>query len=65
MADFILFHSSAFVTMTPITQAAKDWIDDNIAPETVRLGSGQTIVVERPYLMNIVDGATADGLSFG
>ena len=47
--------------LTPITQAAKDWIKENVQAESWQW-LGHTLVIEHRYISDIVQGMVDDGL---
>jgi len=50
--------------LTPLTDEAREWIDDNISPESWQwLGGG--LGVEHSYIADIVDGMEEEGLKHG
>ena len=61
--DFSLQYHGSISILYPYTDAAKDWIDQNLGDDIIKWGNG--IVIEHPYVDNIVLGIIADGLSFG
>ena len=52
-------HGSLF-TATPVTDAGRDWIDENVGGETQWWCGG--LVVEHRFIDNLVDGMVGDGL---
>jgi len=62
MADFKWFNDGSIVVLTPQSDEAEAWLDDNVmTPETMRWGRG--IVVELRYINDLITGITADGFT--
>jgi hypothetical protein len=62
MAGFKWFNDGSIVVLTPQSDEAEAWLDDNVmTPETMRWGRG--IVVELRYINDLITGITADGLT--
>ena len=59
--DLAFTNSSAFVLCQPMTERGTDWIKNNVTTAEFQL-SGNTLIIERRYLADIVHGARADGL---
>ena len=53
-------HPSVFL-LTPLSQAAREWVAINIDPDATWLGNG--VGIETRYVRDIVEGLQADGLS--
>ena len=48
--------------LAPKTQVGRDWIDQNIGPDNGFQPYYPTVVVEHPYVGDIVEGMVAAGL---
>jgi hypothetical protein len=59
MIDLTIVDHGSIMLMRANTDAAREWIDNHIVCATHWCGS---IVVEPRYIVDIVDGAHADGL---
>jgi hypothetical protein len=60
--DFDVSDAGSICIVTPMTEAAQDWLDANVTnDETQYWGPG--IVVEPRYLENLVNGIIGDGLT--
>lgn len=60
--DFCVTGSGSVFLLIPLTDAANEWVEANLPEDAQRLGRG--IAVEHRYILDIVDGAQADGLTF-
>lgn len=49
--------------LRPVSPAGSEWIAQHIPADAVRLGDG--VAVEHRYIVDIISGAVADGLSVG
>jgi len=47
--------------LTPVSEEAKQWIDDNVASEPWQW-LGRSLVIENRYLADIIEGMVNDGL---
>lgn len=63
MTDFHIIDHGSIAVLSPLSVDAKDWCDEHLPEDAQRWGGGY--VVEPRYLGDIVDGACADGLTFG
>jgi hypothetical protein len=54
-------HHGSLTILTPLSQAAKDWIDEHIDPDHLTFGRG--IVIECRFAEAILNGLTNDGLT--
>lgn len=62
MPDFRILNEGSIVIVTPDTDEAQVWLDENvITPETMTWGRG--IVVEARYISDLITGIKADGLT--
>jgi hypothetical protein len=60
LTDFIVRNEGSIVLLTPITNVAKEWVEEHL-PEDVQHW-GTAIVVEPRYIMDILQGIHEDGL---
>lgn len=58
--DFWVQNHGSLFLLIPQTDAANQWVDDNLPEDVTRFGRG--IVVEHRYISDIVDGIRGDGL---
>jgi hypothetical protein len=58
--DFIVTDHGTIALLTPITDAAKQWVEDHL-PED-RQTFGDSVVVEPRYLLDILHGINEEGL---
>jgi hypothetical protein len=63
MSDFIVSNHGTIFTLTPRTEEAKDWINNNIDTENAQW-FGQALIVEHRYIDDILFGIDQDGLEF-
>jgi hypothetical protein len=61
VTDFTLSGGGTIYLLRPITDAARDWVDQHIPDDAMWLG-GQ-VAIEHRYVDDILDGITAEGLS--
>lgn len=62
MADFLLANHGSILTLTPLTQPARDWQAEHLSgPETQTWGRGT--VIEPRYWAPIKEGIESDGLT--
>lgn len=59
MIDISVWDEGSIILITPITQAATDWVEKNIEVATM---FGNAIVVEHRYAMDLLITAQEDGL---
>ena len=60
MSDFHLADHGSVVLLTPRTDAARDWVEDNLPDDVQMLGNG--IAIEGRYVGDILTGIECDGL---
>lgn len=63
MRDFFIANHGSVVILTPMTDNAREWVDERIPVDA--LGFGRGICIEPRYLDDIIDGITGDGLTIG
>ena len=61
-ADFLYSDHGSIVTLTAVTDAAKQWADDWL-PEDRQIWGQFGSVIEPRYVSDIIDGITGDGLT--
>ena len=62
MSDFKLIYHGSVVTITPQTDAAQEWIDENIEPGASFFG--RALGVEPRYVDPILIGIASAGLTY-
>ena len=60
MADVKIENHGSLVLIRPLTEAASDWLDENISEDVQHFGGA--VVVEPRYVEAIVEGMQNDGL---
>ncbi len=60
MADVNIENHGSLVLIRPLTEAASDWLDENISEDAQHFGGA--VVVEPRYVEAIVEGMQNDGL---
>ena len=60
VTDARIENHGSIALLRPLTDAARDWLRDNIGDEAQYFGTA--LVIEPRYVEHIVEGATADGL---
>ena len=60
MADVKIENHGSLVLLRPLTEAASDWLDENISEDAQHFGGA--VVVEPRYVEAIVEGMQNDGL---
>jgi hypothetical protein len=58
--DFTVENHGSIFILQPMSQAALDWVEDNLHPDHQTWAGG--VVVEHRYIEDIVVGIQADGL---
>ena len=58
--DFRYQHEGSIGLLFPITDGAKDWVDEHISDDAQWFGSG--LVIEWRYVDHIIEGIVNDGL---
>ena len=61
LPDFTLANHFSICLLQPVTEAARNWIDEHIPDDAQVFGSA--IVIEPRYVRDILLGVQADGLS--
>jgi hypothetical protein len=61
MTDFDIADHGSLIILRPVSAEARDWIDDNLDPNT-QWGFGGA-VIERRYFQPIYEGVVNDGLT--
>lgn len=59
--DVTIANHGSIVLVTPMTKAAKKWIDANVSDESQWFG--KSLVVEPRYVENLVEGMQGEGLT--
>jgi hypothetical protein len=60
--DFTVADHGSIVILTPLTEAAQDWVADHLPEDAMTWGGG--IVIEPRYVALILAGIGEDGLTF-
>lgn len=58
--DFVLNDQGSIVLLLPNSDAAREWLDDNIGEDAQYFG--RSLVVEHRFADDIIDGIMAEGL---
>lgn len=61
MADFQIVNHGSICTVTPLTEAAQSWWNDNVDPDAMQIGGGYA--VEPRYAGDIIDGVIEEGMT--
>jgi len=59
--DFTLTGHGSVYLLTPNTEAATEWLNDNLAGDLLRLGN--SVAVEHRFVDHVMDGIESDGLT--
>lgn len=60
MTDFLIINHGSIVTVLPLTEAAKDWMTDNVElPDW----AGWNVPVEPRYAGDLIDGIIESGFT--
>lgn len=59
--DFSFCNHGSICTLTPLTDAGREWVAENIGDDAMSWGGG--VVIEPRYCADILDGIEAAGLS--
>lgn len=62
MADIRIINQGTVTGMRPLSEEAKQWMDDNVHSEGWQW-LGKTLWVDHRYVDNLIDGMIAGGLS--
>ena len=60
--DFAVDNHGSIVTITPLTDAARDWLDEHVQAESWQW-LGVSLAVDRRYSGDLVDGIANAGLT--
>jgi len=60
MPDFRLLDAGSICVLTPQNTAAKTWVNENIGDHQEWAGG---VVIEHRYVLDIIQGIAADGLT--
>jgi hypothetical protein len=60
--DFLVESHFTIFLLTPLTPAARSWVQEHLPDEHNRLEFAGSIVVEHRFIADIVRGAISDGL---
>jgi hypothetical protein len=60
MADFTVRDEGSIFLLTPESEQAKAWIEENLPAD--RLVFAGSVVVEHRYIADIIEGIMADGM---
>jgi hypothetical protein len=61
-SDFTVRNEGSIVLLHPHTDAARDWVNQNIGEDNGYQPYWPSVVIEPRYVGDIVNGITADGL---
>jgi predicted Zn-dependent protease len=62
-SDFLLRDEGSIALLTPCSEAAREWVDENIGQDNGFQPYFPTVVVEHSYIADIVEGIQNDGLA--
>ena len=61
--DFVLTDHGSIAVLRPVTDEAREWVDENLPDDAQWFGRG--VVIEPRYVGDIVEGILNDGLTVG
>ena len=61
MSDFLFANHGSVTVLTPLTEAAQEWVDNNLPDDALTFGRG--IVIEPRHAGPILEGVVEDGLT--
>lgn len=61
MTDFRFTNHGSITILTPLTEAAQEWVDENLPEDALGFGGG--VVIEPRYAGSILEGLQDDGLT--
>jgi hypothetical protein len=61
--DFIVEDHGSIILLRPITDAAREWVEEYIGEDNGYQGLWPTVTIEGRYLARIIDGIREDGLA--
>lgn len=61
MPDVLVLGGGTIYQVTPLTDKAQSWINDNVDPDASWLG--RSLIVEHRYIDDILEGMAKDGLN--
>lgn len=62
-ADFLVQDHGSICILSPQTDGAMDWVEDNIEQDNDYQPYWPAVVIEPRYMSDILDGITADGMT--
>lgn len=63
MSDFNIINSGSIVMIAPLTDAAREWVDEHIGEDNGYQPYYPTFIAEPRYVYEIIEGIVDDGLS--
>lgn len=63
MTDFTLNYQGTISLLRPVSEAAKEWVEDHLPSD--RQYFGPSVVIEHRYVDDIINGIINDGLEVG
>lgn len=63
MPDFTLNYQGTISLLRPVSEAAKEWVEDHLPSD--RQYFGHAVVIEHRYVDDIINGIINDGLEVG
>jgi hypothetical protein len=60
MPDFLIADHGSIITIAPVSEAARDWIDESVASEPWQWLGGALCVHHR-YASNLIEGIADEG----
>lgn len=62
MRDFEVRNEGSLVLLTPVTDAAREWLEEHVGSDNGYQPMWPTCVIERRYAADVLQGAVNDGL---
>jgi hypothetical protein len=60
MPDFLIADHGSIITIAPVSEAARDWIDENVTSEPWQ-SQGGALCVDHRYAGNLIKGIADEG----
>ena len=61
MTDFLIDDQGTIVRLTPLSDGARQWLEDNVEAEPWQW-LGRSLCIDHRYADDLISGAVADGL---